>query len=88
MLCFLFCEEAPCLKHSLLVIFYCLTQQKLLKTMLSTILMARLSPLTVARPTMAAVLMEVPQPVDHRAKAVPRTKAYHPAHGAGTHGVG
>lgn len=72
----------------ILVIFYCLTQQKLLKTTLSTILMARISPLTVARPTMAAVLTEVPQPVDHRAKAVPRTKAYHRAHGAGTHSLG
>lgn len=72
----------------LLLFFYCPTQQKLLKTMLSTILMARLSRLTVARPTMAAVLMEVPQPVDHRAKAVPRTKAYHRAHGAGTHELG
>lgn len=41
--------------------------------MQSTVLMAQL--LTVARLTMAAVLMEVHQLMDHSTKAVPRTKA-------------
>lgn len=67
-----------CRKHlKKLVIFYYyyLTQQKLLKTIRSTVLTAALSPLTVAGLSMAAVPTEEPQPVDHSVKAVPRTKS-------------
>jgi len=69
--------EALCLKtfNKVIVILYYLTQQTLIKTIQSTILMAQLSAVTVARLNMAAVLMEVPQPVDLTTKAVIRTKA-------------
>lgn len=52
-----------------------------------TVRTAQPSPLTVARLTTAAVLMEEAQLVDHSTRAVPKTKANHPAHGAGTHGL-